>query len=173
MKKEKTTKKSLIVSIVFLLGGTTAYAKEFSKEDKNAECYIVRKSIPAQSEPCNVTFAILNEDENSAVTVYKNQIFRMTSQTQCDSEQADSCYVDLENLAFGRANKLTESEYMYLKEEDAQTYYRSKTKKRIHVNELFKPISDSWATCMKSKSYDFCIQSKYSIEKIPKLRNEF
>lgn len=173
MKKDTFFIKLLMTPALYVLGITMAYAGLFSKEDSNAECYTVNKGIPTQSERCKVIFAVLNEDGNSAVTTYKNQIFRMVNYMHCDSDQAESCYVENETLAFGRPKQINESEYMYLKEEDAHTYYRNKIKKRMYVKELSKPISDSWATCMQSKSYDFCIQSKYSIEKIPKLRNEF
>lgn len=173
MKKSSLFIRYLIIQIVYILGLKIAYAAPFSKEDSHAECYTVNQNIPTPSEHCKVTFTVLNEDGNSAVTIYKNQIFRMVNYVQCDSDNTDSCYVNSESLAFGRPKKVIESEYMYLKEEDAKTYYRNKTKKLMHIDELFKPINDSWATCMKSRSYDFCIQSKYSIEKIPKLRNEF
>ncbi|MDC5008815.1 hypothetical protein OHW24_16085 [Acinetobacter baumannii] len=173
MKKYRFVIKSLITPTLYISGLTQSYAELFSKEDKNAECYVVKKGIPTSSEHCKVIFSILNDDGNSAVTIYKNQIFRMVSYIQCDSNRAESCYVENETLAFGHPKKTNELDYLFLKEEDAQTYYRNHSKQYIHVTDLFIPIDDSWATCMKSKTYDFCIQSKYSIEKNPKLRNEF
>lgn len=173
MIKSKTVFKYLVIHISCYLGVTTTNANVFSKEDKFSVCYTVNNGVPNKPERCSVVFDVLNEDENSAVTVYKNQIFRISNHTTCDSDQADTCYIDNETLAFGRSGKVNETEYMYLKEEIGQTYYRNKISKRMQVIELFNPISDSWATCMKSKTYNFCIQSKYSIEKIPKLRNEF
>ena len=63
--------------------------------------------------------------------------------------------------------------YLKLKEAVGHTYFRNELQKKTLTKELFKPIHDKWATCMKSKTHDICIQSKYSIEKLPLLRNEF
>ena len=169
-----TANACFITSALFLsVLGNSSHAGPFTKIDKSALCYSVVKGNPSKPEPCSLTFDVLNEDENSAVTVFKNQIFRMSSRTVCESERADSCYVEGETLAYGRPGKVNDDEYMYLKEEDGKTYFRNELKKKATVEELFKPINDKWATCMKSKSYDICIQSKLSIEKYPKMRNEF
>lgn len=149
------------------------HATPFSKTDKAALCYVIIKGKLIKPEVCTATFSVLNEDENTVVMTYKNQIFRMSNRIICETTQADSCYVENETLAYGQPGKVDENEYMYLKEQEGKTYYRNELKNKVMVDQLFKPISDKWATCMKTRSYDFCIQSKYSIEKIPKMRNEF
>ncbi|QIT17835.1 hypothetical protein [Acinetobacter pittii] len=171
--KYKLFSQYFLITTVSLISASFLHANPFSKIDKTALCYINSQGKLTKPEVCTVTFTVLNEDENTAVMIYKKQIFRMSSRAICESTRADSCYVTNETLAYGRPGKVDENEYMYLKEKDGQTYYRNELKKKILVDKLFVPINDKWATCMKSKSYDICIQSKYSIEKIPKLRNEF
>lgn len=162
-----------MITTLSLISASTIHATPFSKMDKAALCYAAVQGKLTKPEVCTATFTVLNEDENTAVVIYKEQIFRMSSRTVCESERVVSCYVEGETLAYGRPGKVNDDEYMYLKEEDGKTYFRNEFKEKATVDELFKPINDKWATCMKSKSYDICIQSKYSIEKIPKLRNEF
>ncbi|HAV5768645.1 TPA: hypothetical protein JI173_00040 [Acinetobacter baumannii] len=173
MRKPKIFYKYIVITIVGLIPAPFLYATSNSKIDKSAICYTLVQGKLTKPETCIATFTALNEDENSAAIIYKKQIFRMSSSTICESIQADSCYVGNETLAYGRPGKIDENEYMYLKEKTGQTYYRNELKKKVMVDKLFEPINDKWATCMKSNSYDICIQSKYSIEKIPKLRNEF
>ncbi|MDO7192565.1 hypothetical protein Q5M49_02530 [Acinetobacter nosocomialis] len=173
MIKSKLSSQYFLITTVSLISASFLHAAPFSKTDKAALCYTIFQSKLTKPEICTVTFTALNEDENIAVTIYKKQIFRMSGRTICDSTQANSCYVENETLAYGRPGKLDENEYMYLKENDGQTYYRNELKKKVIASKLFEPINDKWATCMKSKAYDICIQSKYSIEKIPKMRNEF
>ncbi|KYQ79713.1 hypothetical protein AWW73_18100 [Acinetobacter lactucae] len=165
--------KCIVITTLCLISASLLHANPFSIIDKTALCYKNVQGKLTKPEVCTVTYSVLNEDENTAVMIYKKQIFRMSSRTICESTEADSCYVTNETLSYGRPGKVDENEYMYLKEKDGQTYYRNELKKKVLVDKLFVPISDKWATCMKSKSYDICIQSKYSIEKIPKLRNEF
>lgn len=162
-----------MITTLSLISASTIHATPFSKMDKAALCYAAVQGKLTKPEVCTATFTVLNEDENTAVVIYKKQIFRMSSRTVCETDQADSCYKENETLAYGRQGKVDENEYMYLKEKNGQTYYRNELQKKVMVDKLFEPINDKWATCMKSKSYDICIQSKYSIEKIPKLRNEF
>lgn len=173
MKKPKIFYNYILVTTVSLISASTIHATPFSKIDKAALCYSSVQGKLTKPEVCTATFTVLNEDENIAVVIYKRQIFRMSSRTICDSTQANSCYIEDETLAYGRPGKVDENEYMYLKVKDAQTYYRNELKKKVMVDKLFEPINDKWATCMKNKAYDICIQSKYSIEKLPKLRNEF
>ncbi|MDS7936008.1 hypothetical protein RMB03_15630 [Acinetobacter sp. V91_7] len=165
--------KYFVIVLASLLATPLVHAIPFSKADKSAICYLNIHNKSTQPEPCIATFSVLNEDENTAVIVYRKQIFRMSNRTVCESSQAHTCYIENETVAFGRLDKVNDDEYMYLKEEDGLTYFRNQSRNKVSVDKLFKPINDKWATCMKSKSYDICIQSKYSIEKIPKLRNEF
>lgn len=165
--------KHFFIVLTSLIATSFVHAIPYSIADNSAICYLNIHNKSTQPETCKATFSVLNEDESTAVIVYRKQIFRMSSRTICESTQADSCYVENEILAYGRPSKVDKNEYMYLKEQEAKTYYRNQLKIKVTVDQLFKPISDKWATCMKSRSYDFCIQSKYSIEKIPKMRNEF
>lgn len=171
MIKLKIFYKYIVLTVIGLIPAPFVHANSII--DKSALCYGIVQGKSTKPEVCIATFKALNEDENSAVIIYKKQIFRMSSRTVCETDQADSCYVENETLAYGRTGKVDENEYMYLKEKDGQTYFRNELKKKVIVDKLFEPINNKWATCMKSKSYDICIQSKYSIEKIPKLRNEF
>ncbi|OTU21083.1 hypothetical protein CAT62_08105 [Acinetobacter pittii] len=165
--------KYFVIVLASIIASSFVHAIPFSKTDKSAICYLNIHNRLTQPEQCKATFSILNEDENTAVIVYRKQIFRMSNHTICESSQADACYIENETLAFGQSGRVNDDEYMYLKEENGLTYFRNQSRKKVSVNKLFMPINDKWATCMKSRSYDLCIQSKYSIEKIPKLRNEF
>ncbi|MDO7523426.1 hypothetical protein Q5M60_00465 [Acinetobacter baumannii] len=173
MKAFKPVCNYIAIISMSLLSFALVHANPFSKTDKTALCYAIINGKLIKPEVCTATFSVLNEDENTAVMIYKKQIFRMSNRTICETTQADSCYVENETLAYGQPGKVDENEYMYLKEQEAKTYYRNELKNKVRVDQLFKPINDKWATCMKTRSYDFCIQSKYSIEKIPKMRNEF
>ena len=148
-------------------------ASPFEEVDKNARCYSIINNTANKPEKCELQFALLNENISSANVIYKKQIFKISSQRICDGEAIDTCYVENEILEFGRSEKTEQNEYLKLKEEAGHTYFRNELQKKTLVKELFKPIQDNWATCMKSKTYDICIQSKYSIEKLPLLRNEF
>ncbi|MDH2595910.1 MULTISPECIES: hypothetical protein [Acinetobacter calcoaceticus/baumannii complex] len=165
--------KYFVVALSSLTATSFVYSIPFSKTDNSAICYLNNKNKSTHPEPCQAIFSVLNEDESTAVIVYRKQIFRMSNRTVCESSQANTCYIENEILAFGRLGKVNDDEYMYLKEEDGLTYFRNQSRKKVSVDKLFNPINDKWATCMKSRSYDICIQSKYSIEKFPKLRNEF
>ncbi|QDB81951.1 hypothetical protein [Acinetobacter pittii] len=165
--------KYFLIALASLTPTSFIHATPFSKTDNSASCYLNIYNKLTQPEPCKAVFSVLNEDENTVVIVYRKQIFRMSNRTICESSHADSCYIENEILAFGRLGSVNDDEYMYLKEENGLTYFRNQSRKKVSVDKLFTPINDKWATCMKSRSYDICIQSKYSIEKIPKLRNEF
>lgn len=165
--------KFFMLLIIILASIQLVIASPFKLVDKNARCYLIIKNIPNQPEKCELQFTNLNDDITSATVIYKKKIFRMSSQRICDGEAIDTCYVENELLEFGRSGKTDQNEYLKLKEAVGHTYFRNELQKKTLTKELFKPIHDKWATCMKSKTHDICIQSKYSIEKLPLLRNEF
>lgn len=88
-----------------LLSPVVVSASPFENQDKTAKCYAVVKGIPAKPEPCTLNFANLNDGINSATMIYKNQIYRMSSQRVCDGGGIDTCYVQNELLEFGRSGK--------------------------------------------------------------------
>lgn len=172
MKLKKLLFNSFAIAAAMMIWSQVTVAIPFEQRDSTAKCYAVLKGVPQKSEACSLKFFNLNDSIATAVLKYKNQIFRMSSQTVCDGPAIYTCYVENETLEFGRIGKTDKSEYLKLKDEAGTTYYRNQSKKKALTGELFKPISDTWSTCMKSKSHDICIQSKISIEKIPKLRND-
>lgn len=166
--------KILLGILMTIIVSSIAHASPFEPVvDKNAKCYSVVKNVPNRAEKCELQLAFLNDSVTTAIVIYKKQIFRLSNQRICDGEEIDTCYIQNELLEYGQSGKTDQDEYDKLKLEAGQTYLRNESQKRTLVtDELFKPINDKWATCMKSKTHNICIQSKYSIEKIPLLRNE-